>query len=119
MIAAVYLNRLGKRKPLEADPTVQYGLGYWKKRLTLKDLQIQSHYNTYNHLGLPPGPICSPGLDSFAAALNPVKTDALYFVADHRGGHTFSVTYEDHLKAKQESKKELRRQRLQLKQSQR
>lgn len=108
-IAAVYLNRLKRRKPLEADPTVQYALGRWKKNLTHKDLEVSSPYNTYAHFGLPPGPIASPGLESIRAVLMPARTDALYFVADNRGGHTFSVTYEEHLKAKADAKRERRR----------
>lgn len=100
MIAAVYLNRLRLRMKLEADPTVQYALGRWKKELTKQDLKIDSPYNTYLHYGLPPGPICSPGLDSFIAALNPAQTDALYFVSDDHGGHRFAATNEEHLKNK-------------------
>ncbi|MBI3288322.1 MAG: endolytic transglycosylase MltG, partial [Elusimicrobia bacterium] len=65
IIAAVYLNRLRKRMPLQADPTVQYALGDWKQGLTRADLQTPSPYNTYLKRGLPPGPICSPGLESF------------------------------------------------------
>ena len=105
LIAAVYLNRLGKRMRLEADPTTQYALGYWKKRLNSADLRHSSPYNTYVHYGLPPGPICSPGLESFRSALNPAKTDALYFVADTTGGHIFSRTHDEHLKAKQSFKR--------------
>lgn len=108
MIAAVYLNRLRKRKMLEADPTVQYALGYWKKGITLKDLKNPSPYNTYNHFGLPPGAICSPGLESLRGVLKPAKIDAIYFVADTRGGHRFSVTLEEHNKAKQTFKKDLK-----------
>lgn len=108
MIAAVYLNRLRIRKMLEADPTVQYALGYWKKGLTLKDLKDPSPYNTYNHYGLPPGPICSPSLTSVQSVLNPAQIDAIFFVADTKGGHRFTNTIEEHLKAKQIFKKDLR-----------
>ncbi len=111
MIAAVYLNRLRGRRMLEADPTVQYALGYWKKGLTYADLRHPSPYNTYNHFGLPPGPICNPGLDSFLAVLSPARTDAIFFVADAKGGHTFTGTLEEHNKAKQRFKKDLREQR--------
>lgn len=105
LIAAVYLNRLKKGKPLEADPTVQYALGYvngsyWKKGLTLKDLKIKSAYNTYAVGELPPGPICNPGADSVAAVLNPAGIDALYFVADRKGRHIFNASFEEHKKAK-------------------
>jgi len=109
MIAAVSLNRLAKRMRLEMDPTVQYALGGWKKGLTLQDLRVNSPYNTYMHYGLPPSPICSPGLDAVRAVLSPSKTDALYFVADNTGGHTFNVSYEEHLKAKLKAKRERRR----------
>lgn len=111
MIAAVYLNRLSRRKPLEADPTVQYALGHWKKGLTLQDLRVDSPYNTYVFFGLPPGPICSPGLDSIRAVLEPARTDAIYFVADNTGGHSFNVAYEEHLKAKAKADRERRSQR--------
>jgi len=107
LIAAVYLNRYFKRMALEADPTVQYALGYWekgqtywKKGLTYKDLKFKSAYNTYAVGGLPPGPICSPGVDSVNAVLNPAKIDALYFVADRKGKHIFNVKFSEHLKAK-------------------
>lgn len=108
MIAAVYLNRMRKRMRLEADPTVQYSLGRWKQDLSSADIRNASPYNTYVHYGLPPGPICSPGLDSIRAALSPAGTDALYFVADNKGGHIFTATHEEHLKAKQSFKKGLR-----------
>ena len=118
IIAAVYLNRLKKRMPLQADPTVQYslGLGYWKKGLTRADLQTPSSYNTYIRRGLPPGPICSPGLESFKGVLSPAKTGALYFVADMTGGHMFSETNEEHSKARMIYKKELKKVKAKLKQ---
>ena len=104
-IAAVYLNRFRINKKLEADPTVQYALGfslkenrYWKKGLTLNDLRTDHPYNTYQNVGLPPGPICNPSAASVKGVLNP-ETDfeALYFVADSGGYHVFSRTYEEHL----------------------
>ncbi|MDD5656585.1 MAG: endolytic transglycosylase MltG [Elusimicrobia bacterium] len=107
MIAAVYLNRMRIRMRLQADPTVQYALGYWKKGLTSKDLAAPSPYNTYLHYGLPPGPICSPGLEAFQAVLNPAATPALYFVADHSGGHVFSDNAEQHAQAKRSFKRVL------------
>lgn len=100
LIAAVYLNRYYKRMALEADPTVQYALGYWKKGLTYKDLKVKSAYNTYAVGGLPPGPICNPGYDSIFSVLNPANIDALYFVADRKGKHIFNVRFSEHLKAK-------------------
>lgn len=108
MIAAVYYNRMRIRMRLEADPTVQYALGYWKKGLTLDDLRHPSPYNTYNHFGLPPGPICNPGVEAFKAALKPASISAIFFVADTTGGHVFSGTMVEHLKAKQDFKRKQR-----------
>lgn len=103
-IAAVYLNRFYMGKRLEADPTVQYALGfvlrenrYWKRGLTYKDLKMDSPYNTYRNVGLPPGPICNPGVKSVEAVLNPQPNfDALFFVADNTGRHVFSRTFHEH-----------------------
>ncbi|WP_428898265.1 UPF0755 protein [Parelusimicrobium proximum] len=106
-IAAVYMNRVAISKKLEADPTVQYALGYnlqegryWKKGLTLKDLrETNSPYNTYKYKGIPPGPICSPSLASVLAVMNPEPYfDNLYFVADNTGRHVFSKTFNEHVK---------------------
>lgn len=104
-IAAVYLNRVGIGKRLEADPTVQYALGfnfrenrYWKKGLTYTDLRCQSPYNTYRNSGLPPGPIANPSYESVRAVLSPEPGfESLYFVADNTGGHVFSKTYNEHV----------------------
>ncbi|WP_448591172.1 endolytic transglycosylase MltG [Thermoflexus hugenholtzii] len=108
LIASVYLNRLAIGMKLDADPTVQYALGYqadqktwWKSPLTLDDLQVDSPYNTYRYPGLPPGPIASPGLASIEAVLNPAQTDYLYFMADclkKDGSHWFARTQEEHLR---------------------
>lgn len=103
-IAAVYLNRFRIGKRLEADPTVQYALGfnlrenrYWKKGLTYSDLKTKSPYNTYRNAGLPPGPICNPSKESVLGVLNPqAGFEALYFVADHGGRHVFSRTFDEH-----------------------
>lgn len=115
MIAAVYLNRLDIRKKLEADPTVQYAMGrdtgHWFKNLRHKHLKISSPYNTYRNYGLPPGPICSPGLDAMKAVLSPARTKAIYFVADNTGRHTFSRTLAEHLKATEKAKRERNRMR--------
>ena len=88
---------------LEADPTVQYALGFdagqnswWRKGLTYADLKFPSPYNTYYKDGLPPGPIANPGLASISAALNPAATDALFFVADGTGRHQFTQTFNQH-----------------------
>lgn len=99
-IAAVYLNRLRKGWKLEADPTVAYAAGKVGERLLLRDLQIDSPYNTYRVGGLPPGPINNPGLASIRAVLAPEPGfDAMYFVADGEGGHRFSTTWEEHRRA--------------------
>jgi UPF0755 protein len=109
LIAAVFLNRLRIGLPLQADPTVQYALtltpgsveqfGYWKRELTLDDLQYDSPYNTYVYAGLPPGPIANPGLDSLQAVVRPAATEFLFFVAkaDGSGEHAFAATLEEHL----------------------
>jgi UPF0755 protein len=98
-IARVYLNRLDRGMLLQADPTVGYALGRGpRSRLTFKDLRVESPYNTYRHEGLPPGPICSPGLSAIEAVMHatPGTTD-LYFVANGQGRHIFAPTYEKHL----------------------
>jgi peptidoglycan lytic transglycosylase G len=100
MIAAVYLNRLRRRMPLQADPTVQYALGHHVERVHYKDLDIESPYNTYRHPGLPPGPIASPGAASLAASVAPADVPYLYFVARPDGHHEFTETFEAHKEAK-------------------
>jgi len=98
LIASVYYNRLKKYMPLEADPTIEYAIGE-HKRIYYKDLHIKSPYNTYERIGLPPTPICNPGRKAILAALYPADTKYLYFVANGRGGHRFSATYAEHLRA--------------------
>jgi len=101
LISGVFHNRLKINMPLQSCATVQYALGERKEKLTEKDTQIDSVYNTYIHNGLPPAPIASPGEKSLKAAVNPADVDYLYFRAkeDGSGGHIFSVTYEEHLSA--------------------
>jgi UPF0755 protein len=99
MVASVFDNRLRKRMRLQCDPTVIYGLerlGQYKGSLSGKDLTFDSPYNTYEHYGLPPGPIGNPGEASLRAALHPAETSFLYFVANTQGGHFFSSTLEEH-----------------------
>jgi UPF0755 protein len=98
-ISAVFHNRLKLKIPLGCDPTVRYAVKKFKNRLSYDDLKYDSPYNTYLHSGLPPTPICSPGRDSIAAALNPVKTGYLYFVSRNDGSHFFSKTLAEHNKA--------------------
>jgi UPF0755 protein len=96
LISAVFWNRLRRDMPLQADPTVQYAVGKERQRLTREDLQVDSPYNTYRRLGLPPGPIGSPGLAAIRAVLSPAPVDFLYFVAVDERRHHFSTTLEDH-----------------------
>ncbi len=99
-VAAVFLNRLKKGMKLQADPTTIYAItnGEYvlKRPLTKKDLSIKSPYNTYYVYGLPPTPICNPGIESIQAVMNPAKIDALYFVLNDQGKHSFSSNYKDH-----------------------
>lgn len=97
IIAGVYMNRLHRRMHLDADPTVLYALGLRTGVLTEADLQLNSPYNTYARLGLPPGPIASPGLASIQAALHPAHVPYLYFVAKGDGTHAFSDTLAEQL----------------------
>jgi UPF0755 protein len=108
LIASVFINRLNAGMPLQSDPTIQYALGYypdnntwWKNPLSVADLSIDSPYNTYLHIGLPPTPICNPGRTSIMAILEPADTEYLFFRAacDGSGKHIFNMTYDDHLSA--------------------
>lgn len=99
LVAAVFENRLKKRMLLQCDPTVIYALqraGEYNNSLNGEDLKFDSSYNTYEHAGLPPGPIGNPGAVSLKAALAPAQTNYLYFVANTQGGHFFSATLEEH-----------------------
>ena len=100
LIAGVFINRLKRGMKLQADPTVIYAVteGKYKlnRALTRTDLQIDSKYNTYKVEGLPPGPIACPGVASLEASVLPAKINALYFVVDGTGGHSFSSTLEEH-----------------------
>lgn len=102
-IAGVYHNRLRRRMPLQADPTIQYAIelatGERPGRLYLKDYRFPSAYNTYLHPGLPPGPVSSPGRASIEAALYPADVPYLFFVARGDGSHEFNTTYRDHVNA--------------------
>lgn len=107
-IAGVFLNRLKAGIPLQTDPSVIYALtkgrpenkgqGPLGRRLLLKDLEIDSPYNTYRYAGLPPAPIANPGALAIEAVLNSEKHNFLYFVADGSGGHVFAKTLEEHNK---------------------
>jgi UPF0755 protein len=106
MIASVYLNRLRIGMKLDADPTVQYAVGYnplqrtwWTNPLSALDLQAPSPYNTYLSDGLPPTPISNPGLEALQAVAHPADSDYFYFSArcDGSGFHQFARTFEEHL----------------------
>jgi UPF0755 protein len=114
-IASVYLNRLKKGMPLQADPTLKFAA----RDFALKVIQgpiihIPSPYNTYDNKGLPPGPICTPSKITIDAVLDPAVTDYLFFVANSKlNGHLFSVTFEEHVKKANQYREEdkLRRER--------
>ena len=100
LVAGVFNNRLARSMPLATDPTVIYAAlldNRWRGAIYASDLQSPSLYNTYKHPGLPPGPICSPGIASLRAALHPAQTDYLYFVSDAAGHTRFSVDLKEHV----------------------
>jgi UPF0755 protein len=102
LIASVFDNRLAKGMPLSTDPSVIYGLevtGQWRGAIFESDLTRDTPYNTYLHAGLPPGPVCNPGVPSLRAAMAPPKTNYLYFVAagiDAQGHSLFAATLDEH-----------------------
>lgn len=98
-ISAVYHNRLKIGMMLQADPTVLYALGRHENRVLYRHLEVKSPYNTYRNVGLPPGPIASPGLASIEAALFPADVPYLYFVAHPDGHHEFRTTVREHNEA--------------------
>lgn len=100
VVASVFINRLKKGMRLQTDPTVIYavteGETDFGRKISKADLQYDSPYNTYKYYGLPPGPICNPGIESLRAAVNPANTNFLYFVADGKGGHNFAKNLNEH-----------------------
>lgn len=101
LIAGVLWNRLNKGMRLEVDDTIGYIPGQTtgnKKKVYYRDLAVDSPYNTYRRAGLPPAPICNPGLASIQAVLNPAEVDYLYYVAKPDGSHLFARTFEEHKK---------------------
>ena len=102
LVASVFENRLAKNMPLNTDPAVIYGLeltGHWRGVIYQSDLTRNTPYNTYLHTGLPPGPVANPGIPSLRAAMNPAKTNYLYFVAagtDAQGHSLFAATLDEH-----------------------
>ena len=108
LMVGVFINRLNQGMLLQADPTVQYAVGYqpgngqwWKSPLTATDLDTDSPFNTYRYPGLPPTPISNPGLGALEAVGKPAQTESLFFVVDCtssiNGAHVFSQTFEEHL----------------------
>ncbi len=100
LIASVYINRIKKGMKLEADPTVKYAMrDFGIKRVLRGHLLFSSLYNTYQHTGLPPGPICTPSINTIDAVLDAPKTNYIFFVAkpDFNGYSNFAETYQEHL----------------------
>lgn len=102
-VASVFYNRIEKHMKMQSCATVLYALGKHKDKLYYKDLEVKSPYNTYINNGLPPGPISSPGIESIKAALNPEKTDYLFFVSYNDGTHFFTKDYQEFLKVKEKT----------------
>jgi UPF0755 protein len=101
-IAAVFLNRLKRKMPLQTDPSIIYALkkaGRWDGNIRKRDFDIDSPYNTYRRAGLPPGPLGSPGREAILAVLEPADTKELYFVSRNDGTHEFSETLGAHNRA--------------------
>ncbi|MBU6140729.1 MAG: endolytic transglycosylase MltG [Proteobacteria bacterium] len=99
-VASVFVNRLRKGMKLQSDPTIIYSFTLGDKKLErpirVSDIQNNSPFNTYNIYGLPPQPICNPGVESLKAVLNPLKTDYIFFVASGNGDHVFASTLQEH-----------------------
>ncbi|OGH10472.1 MAG: hypothetical protein A2857_02135 [Candidatus Levybacteria bacterium RIFCSPHIGHO2_01_FULL_36_15] len=103
LVASVIYNRLNLGMSLDIDATIQYALGYqsdeatwWKKELSDNDKKVDSSYNTYLNVGLPPAPICNSGISSLLAAAKPAETDYLYYVSDTNGKNHYARTFEEH-----------------------
>lgn len=99
IISSVFHNRLQQNWRLESDPTIIYGLENFNGNITKADLENPHPYNTYQHYGLPPGPIANPSEKAIRAALFPSVTNYMFFVADGTGGHTFSASLKEHNQA--------------------
>lgn len=96
-VAGIFLKRLKIGMALQADSTVNYVTGKQTPGISLDDTKLDSPYNTYQNLGLPPGPISNPGMNAIRAVLNPVMTDNLYFLTTPEGKVIYSKTFEEHV----------------------
>jgi UPF0755 protein len=110
IVAGILLKRLGAYMPLQVDSTILYAkaikdnlteTNYEHNPVSIEDTETESAYNTYQKLGLPPGPICNPGIESIKASINPIKTDYWYYLSTKEGKTIFSKTYDEHLKNKE------------------
>jgi UPF0755 protein len=112
LVAGVFTNRLARNIPLATDPSVVYAAlldGRYRGTIYASDLQADSPYNTYRHTGLPPGPICNPGVAALKAAISPASTDYVYFVADAQGHSRFSATLKEHAEQVQDYRRAIGR----------
>ena len=100
IVSSVFYNRMGLRMPLDSCATIKYALDRPSKKVYYDQLTVKSPYNTYINRGLPPGPICNPGIKSIKAAVEPLDTDYCYFVSRRDGTHVFTKTGKEHLRAK-------------------
>jgi len=100
LVADIFYKRLEAKMALQADSTVNYVTGKGVTRSSAEDLQVDSPYNTYKYRGLPPGPICHPGLSAIQAAVYPIKNDYWYFLTTPRGEVIYSQTHDEHVSAK-------------------
>ncbi len=98
IVSGILWNRINKGMALQVDATIGYLTGKTSAELTISDLKINSPYNTYIHTGLPPAPICNPGLSSIEAAISPANTDYLYYLHDKNGDIHYAKTFEEHKK---------------------
>ena len=115
LVAGLYINRLHRKIPLQADPTIKFAVGdFTLKRILFSHLKIDSPYNTYKHLGLPPGPLRSPSIKGIDAVLNYTKHRYLYMCAkeDFSGKHNFATTLSAHNRNAQRYRAELNRRKI-------
>lgn len=110
-IASAFVNRLRRNMPLQSDATIHYALGDWSRSLTLRDLEVDSPYNTYKNTGLPPAAICNPGKASLRAAMMPPETDYIFFIAMPDGATRFTGNYNEFLSWKNTRRNEINQRR--------